>query len=108
MDHPEFGVELLAEKMAMSQSVLYKKVKALTTLSVNDFAKTIRLKKAAQLLQQKQYTVFEVSLMVGFNDRKYFSKEFKKQFGKTPSEFAETCKHPAIDAIKTIPNNSEM
>jgi ligand-binding sensor domain-containing protein/signal transduction histidine kinase/DNA-binding response OmpR family regulator len=87
MDHPEFGVELLSEKIAMSQSVLYKKVKALTDMSVNDFAKTIRLKKAAQLLQQK-FTVFDVSVMTGFNDRKYFSKEFKKQFGKTPSEYA--------------------
>ncbi|RAJ10673.1 signal transduction histidine kinase [Chitinophaga skermanii] len=81
----EFGVGLLAEKMAMSQSVLYKKLKAVTDMSVNDFAKTIRLKKAAQLLALKTYSVFEVSVMVGFNDRKYFSKEFKKQFGYAPS-----------------------
>lgn len=89
MDNPEFGVEMLSEKIAMSQSVLYKKVKALTGLSVNDFAKSIRLKKAAQLLQQKQHTIYEVGYMVGFNDRKYFSREFKKQFGKTPSEFMQ-------------------
>ena len=59
-------------------------------MSANDFAKMIRLKKAAQLLQQGPYTVFDVSVMVGFNDRKYFSKEFKKQFGKTPSEFIQS------------------
>jgi transcriptional regulator GlxA family with amidase domain len=58
-------------------------------MSVNDFAKTIRLKKAAQLLQQKQLSVFDVSLMVGFNDRKYFSREFRKQFGKSPSEYMD-------------------
>ncbi len=87
MDHPEFGVDMLAVKAAMSQSVLYKKLKALTNMSVNDFIKSIRLKRAAQLLAQKQYSVYEVGYMVGFNDRKYFSKEFKKQFGKTPSEF---------------------
>lgn len=93
MDDPEFGVELLAKKMAMSLSVLYKKVKALTGMSVNDFAKTIRLKKAAQLLQQK-FSVFDVSVMTGFSDRKYFSKEFKKQFGKAPSEFSSEQFYP--------------
>ncbi|MDH7464211.1 two-component regulator propeller domain-containing protein [Chitinophagaceae bacterium 26-R-25] len=90
MDDPEFSIELLSTKMMMSQSVLYKKIRALTDMSANDFAKMIRLKKAAQLLQQGQYTVFDVSVMVGFNDRKYFSKEFKKQFGKTPSEFIQS------------------
>jgi AraC-like DNA-binding protein len=89
MTDPAFGVELLSGKMAMSQSVLYKKLKAVTDMSVNDFAKTIRLKKAAQLLQQKQLSVFDVSLMVGFNDRKYFSREFRKQFGKSPSEYMD-------------------
>lgn len=89
IDHPEFGVEMLSQKIAMSQSVLYKKLKALTDMSVNDFIKSIRLKRAAQLLRMQQYSVFEVGYMVGFNDRKYFSKEFKKQFGKPPSEFMQ-------------------
>ncbi|RXK61665.1 response regulator [Lacibacter luteus] len=89
LDHPDFGVDMLAQKIAMSQSVLYKKLKALTDMSVNDFIKSIRLKRAAQLLRMQQYSVFEVGYMVGFSDRKYFSKEFKKQFGKTPSEFMQ-------------------
>ncbi|MCF0072983.1 ATP-binding protein [Dyadobacter sp. CY261] len=88
MDNPEFGVAMLAEKIGMSQSVLYKKLKAVTDLSVNDFLKSIRLKRAAQLLQQQKMTIYEVAYAVGYDDRKYFSKEFKKQFGKTPSEFA--------------------
>jgi len=87
MENEELGVELLAEQIGMSQSVLYKKLKALTDFSVNDFSKSIRLKKAAQLLLQRQYTVYEIGYMVGFSDRKYFSREFKKQFGKTPSEY---------------------
>ncbi|TDE17212.1 hybrid sensor histidine kinase/response regulator transcription factor [Dyadobacter psychrotolerans] len=88
MDNPEFGVVMLAEKVNMSQSVLYKKLKAITDMSVNDFLKSIRLKKAAQLLEQNKMTVYEVAYAVGYDDRKYFSKEFKKQFGKTPSEYA--------------------
>lgn len=88
MDNPEFGVDMLAKKVAMSQPVLYKKLKALTGMSVNDFIKSLRLKKAAELIRSRQYTVYQVSYMVGYNDSKYFSKEFKKQFGKTPSAFA--------------------
>ncbi|MBC9931810.1 hybrid sensor histidine kinase/response regulator transcription factor [Chitinophaga qingshengii] len=90
MDDPAFGVEMLARKVAMSQPVLYKKLKAVTDMSVNDFVKSLRLKKAAALIRTRQHTVYQVAYMVGYNDRKYFSREFKKQFGKTPTEFAET------------------
>jgi YesN/AraC family two-component response regulator len=57
-------------------------------MSVNDFLKSIRLKKAAQLLQQHKMTIYEVAYAVGYDDRKYFSKKFKKQFGKTPTEYS--------------------
>ncbi|PTS98979.1 hybrid sensor histidine kinase/response regulator [Pedobacter sp. HMWF019] len=87
MEDENFGIEFLAEKIGMSLPVLYKKLKAITGLSVNDFSKSIRLKKAAQLLLQKRYTVYEIGYMVGFSDRKYFSKEFKRQFGKTPTDY---------------------
>lgn len=88
MDDPDFGVEKLARKVAMSPPILYKKIKAVSNMSVNEFVKSLRLKKAAQLLQQTDMTVYEVAYNVGYNDRKYFSREFKKQFGKTPSEYA--------------------
>ncbi|WP_443937376.1 hybrid sensor histidine kinase/response regulator transcription factor [Pedobacter sp. MW01-1-1] len=84
---PDFGVPALASKLGMSQSVLYKKMRALTDLSVNDFIKSIRLKKAAYLLEQNIGNISEVAYSVGFNDRKYFSIEFKKQFNLSPSEF---------------------
>jgi len=87
ISNEEFGVPYLSAEVGMSQPVLYKKVKALTNLSVNDFVKSIRLKKAAQLLEEKQFTVYEVAYAVGFADSKYFSKEFAKQFGVTPSAF---------------------
>ena len=87
LENLEFNVSVLARLVAMSQPVLYKKIKALTGMSVNDFMKSIRLKKAAALLKAKQYTIYEVAYMVGFSDRKYFSKEFKKVYGVTPSEF---------------------
>jgi ligand-binding sensor domain-containing protein/signal transduction histidine kinase/AraC-like DNA-binding protein len=88
MGDPDFGVDLLARKVAMSQPVLYKKLKAVTGMSVHDLIKSLRLKKAAELLNTRQYTVYQVAYMVGYNDRKYFSREFRKAFGKTPTEFA--------------------
>jgi ligand-binding sensor domain-containing protein/signal transduction histidine kinase/DNA-binding response OmpR family regulator len=90
MDHPEFSVSLLSTKMAMSAPVLYKKIKALTDMTVNDFIKSLRFKKAAQLLLQGDKNVSEVAYAVGFNRRKYFSEEFKKVYGKTPSEYVQS------------------
>ncbi|WP_143305895.1 hybrid sensor histidine kinase/response regulator transcription factor [Chitinophaga vietnamensis] len=89
IDEPEFGVGTLSQQVNMSHPVLYKKLDALTGMSVNDFIKAIRFRKATELLTTKKYTIAEVAYMVGFSDRKYFSKEFKKHFGKTPSEFIE-------------------
>ncbi|MES2454219.1 MAG: two-component regulator propeller domain-containing protein [Bacteroidota bacterium] len=83
----DFGVNSLASEIGMSTPVLYKKIKVLTGMTVNNFIKSVRLKRAAQLLAQGQHTVYEVAYMVGFSDSKYFSKEFSKQFGQTPSTY---------------------
>ncbi len=87
IDSLEFGVPHLAKAVAMSQPVLYKKLHMLTGMPVNDFIKSIKMNNAVLLLQSKRYNINEIAYMVGFSDRKYFSKEFKKRFGKTPSEF---------------------
>ena len=81
-----FGVDSLARELGMSQPILYKKLKSITNLSVNNFIKQYRFKKAIGLLQSEK-NISEVAYAVGFSDRKYFSREFKKHFGKNPSEF---------------------
>ncbi|RIJ46467.1 hybrid sensor histidine kinase/response regulator [Maribellus luteus] len=86
MTEPDLNVNFLCNKLNVSSSKLYRKLKALTDLSPNDFIRVNRLKKATQLLQLKQYNVAEVSSMVGFNDPLYFSRCFKKQFGFPPSK----------------------
>ncbi len=91
----EVGVPELANELGMSQPILYKKIRAITDLSVNDFIKTIRLKKAAQLLEHKIYTISEISYLIGFNDPKYFSREFKKQYGLTPKVFIQNLQNDA-------------
>jgi len=89
IDNLEFGVPELSREIGMSQPVLYKKLDAVTGMSVNDFIKSVKMNNAGILLKTKRYTINEVAYMVGFSDRKYFSKEFKKQYGKTPTEFME-------------------
>lgn len=88
IDNADFDVDSLARSLGMSAPVLYKKIKAVAGMSVNDFVKSFRLKRAAQMLEQGGYTVYEVAYSVGFANRRYFSQEFKKYFGKTPREFA--------------------
>ncbi|TKT92488.1 two-component regulator propeller domain-containing protein [Dyadobacter frigoris] len=85
---PEFRVEDLGKDVGMSRMPLYKKIKALTGQTAVEFVRTIRLKRAAQLLKQNQLTVSEITYDVGFNDLQYFRTCFKKQFGVSPSEYA--------------------
>lgn len=89
LSNAEFNISDLAKEVGMSKAVLYKKFNALTQLPIGDFIKTLRLKKAAFLLANDKFNVSEIAWEVGFNDRKYFSKEFKKKYGKSPSEFAK-------------------
>ena len=81
----ELTTNFLCSELGMSSSKLYRKIKQLTDLSPNEFIRTVRLKKAAQLLKLKTHNVSEVADQVGFNDPLYFSRCFKKQFGYSPS-----------------------
>lgn len=85
----EYSVEELCRDVAMSRMQLYRKLKALTGLSANEFIRSMRLKRAAQLLEQKQLTIAEITYEVGFSDLPYFRECFKKMFGVTPSEYAQ-------------------
>lgn len=82
-----FDVDRFASEMCVSRSQLYKKMKAITDLSANDFINVYRLKKALELLKQGQLQISEIAYQVGFNDPKYFSRIFKKFYKKSPSEF---------------------
>lgn len=78
--------ESLAEAMFLSRSQLYRKLKELTGTSVNEFIRNVRLEKAKQLLESKQYSISEVTYKVGFASPSYFTKCFKNKFGFLPTE----------------------
>ncbi|MEZ0450480.1 response regulator [Sphingobacterium thalpophilum] len=85
MQSDNFDVSFISRQMGMSAPVLYRKLRAITNLSINNYVKIYRLKKAKELLKTSM-NISEVAYAVGFSERKYFSREFKKQFGYNPSE----------------------
>ncbi|MCB0589362.1 MAG: response regulator, partial [Phaeodactylibacter sp.] len=84
----EFSHDQFASQMCMSRSLLYKKIKSLTDMSVTDFINYFKLKKATGLLRQEDVNISEVAYKTGFSDPKYFSRLFKKFYGMPPSDYA--------------------
>lgn len=97
MDDPNFKMEELATPLNMSYSSMYRKCQALTGHSLVDFVRILRLKKAAILITKNGYAISETAFMTGFNDPKYFSKCFKKQFKKNPADFKKEAQKIGID-----------
>ncbi|MDR0575223.1 MAG: response regulator [Tannerella sp.] len=87
IDNPDYSNDDLSRDLGMSRSCMYPKFQSITGQTPNHFIRSIRLKRAAQLLQTGAHTVSEISWMVGFNDIKYFNKYFKEEFGKTPTQY---------------------
>ncbi len=83
----QLSVESLAEEIGLSRSQLFRKVSALTGVSVNELIRTFRLQKAAQLLEQNWAPVTQIAYEVGFSSLSYFSKAFKEKYGVSPSEY---------------------
>jgi signal transduction histidine kinase/ligand-binding sensor domain-containing protein/DNA-binding response OmpR family regulator len=83
----DFRVEHFAESLNMSTSQLNRKLNALIDQPAGTFIRSIRLQRSAELLNQTDKTIAEICYEVGFNDQAYFSRAFKKQYGKSPSAF---------------------
>lgn len=90
LDSDKIEVAFIAEKMNMSHSTLYRKVKALSGISVNEFIRKTRINNAEKLLLTGKYTISEISYMVGFNSITYFRQCFKEEFGSVPSEYLKS------------------
>ncbi len=86
---PDLNIQQLCDELGITHIQLYRKLKALVGQNINEFIRTIRLKKAAQLLSVKGLNVTEVLYEVGFNSRSYFSKCFKDEYGVFPKEYAK-------------------
>lgn len=83
-------VDFLAQNMDISRTQLYRKIAALTDMTPKEFVRDLRLKRAAQLLNQKKLNISEVAYDIGFNDVSYFRKCFKEKFGMSASEYIQS------------------
>jgi len=86
-------VEKLAGIMNMSRITLYRKIKAISDLTPIELINISRLKRAAKLLAEGDYKIYEISYMVGFSSQSNFARNFLKQFEMTPTEYMNS-KHP--------------
>ncbi len=83
----DLDVDMLSSKMNMSRPTLYRKIKGISDMTPNELINLSRLKKAAELLAEKNYKINEVADMVGYSVPTNFSRDFQKQFGVSPSGY---------------------
>ncbi|WP_188461902.1 two-component regulator propeller domain-containing protein [Marivirga lumbricoides] len=86
---PELNVDFLSSKVFLSRSQLYRKIKSLTGISVNEFIRNVRLEKAKHLIDEGDDNINEVSYKVGFTSPSYFTKCYKSKFGHVPTRSKE-------------------
>ena len=84
--NPTFSPSYLAKKLQLSESQVYRKLKAITDKSTAVFIRSVRLQRAKELLLSSNKTVSEIGYEVGFNDPSWFSRAFREEFGIAPSK----------------------
>lgn len=89
LDNPDFTIQTFCKAIGMSHPSLYKKVKAVSGLTINVFIRYIRLRKAAELLITTDKTITEIAYITGFNDIRYFREQFFELFKMKPSDYVK-------------------
>lgn len=87
LTNPDFDVENLATRLFLSRPTLYRKIKLLCNLTPYELINISRLKKAAELLVDHEYPLYEIAERVGFGSQNQLGRNFLKQFGMTPSAY---------------------
>ncbi len=98
LENENFNVDQITEKLFMSHSTLYRKMKSLTGLSPNEFVRKIRMLNAEKLLISSKYTVSEIMIKVGMSSPAYFRQCFREEFGMTATEYVQNLKRSNSDS----------
>ena len=85
--NPNIDIDDLAEHMFMSRTTFYRKIKSLSSLSPKELIDITRLKTAASLIAQNEFSLFQISQMVGYSSQSLFSRNFQKYFKVSPIEY---------------------
>jgi signal transduction histidine kinase/ligand-binding sensor domain-containing protein/DNA-binding response OmpR family regulator len=86
--NPDFDIESFANEVGVSRMQLYRKFSALTNMTVKEFVRSVRLKRATQLLVEKNMTITEIAFAIGFKDLSHFRKSFHREYGMSATEYA--------------------
>ncbi len=87
LEMEKMDIAFIADKMCMSHSTLYRKIKGVADMSANEFIRKVKMRNAVKLLLSGKYSISEISYMTGFSSVTYFRQCFKNEFGMAPSEY---------------------
>jgi len=85
----DFKVDMLADRVGLSRSQLYRKTISVLGQSPNDYIKSLRLQQAVEMLKTGRYRISEIAYEVGFSDPGYFSACFFEKYGIKPSDYGK-------------------
>jgi AraC-like DNA-binding protein len=97
IQNKDLDVELIANLMNMSKPTLFRKIKAISNLTLNELVTITRLKAAATLLEEGIYKVYEIANMVGYSSQSHLGRNFLKHFGTTPTEYQQSKHRIKVD-----------
>ena len=97
LSNPDLDVQFLTERLAMSRTSLYGKVKQVTGMGVNDYINRARIERSVELLLGTDLNINEISYEVGFSYPRYFSTSFKNMKGVTPTRFKQENRPPRTE-----------
>ena len=103
----ELRVDNMASAVNLGRTVFFNKLKSIVGMSPTDFVRDLRIKRAQEMIRSSQLTISEISIAVGFNDQRYFSRVFKKQTGMTPSEYRNMAAAESYPASENDDDNNE-
>ena len=90
-------ITVLSNVMCMSSSTLYRKVKALTGISTNEYIRKVKMQLAEKYLLEGKYSISEIAFKVGINSNVYFRQCFKEEFGMSASDYLKQLTGKSID-----------
>lgn len=90
IQNPDLDVQQIANFLNMSKPTLYRKVKGISDLTINELINITRLKVAAKLLEESDYKIYEVADIVGYTSQSQLGRNFLKQFGTTPTDYQKS------------------
>ena len=100
---PDLDIDKLASHVHMSRPTFYRKIKSLSSLTPKELIDITRLKKAAELIAQNEFTLFEIAKMVGYSSQSVFGRNFQRHFNLSPTAYANSLRQKKTANSVNVP-----